>query len=138
MNAFRAYQQNKSTGWTRIDMLLTLFDATIRQTEEALAVVEASGPARAEILRHKARLGILALWAGVDNDGSELTRNLVNLYQFASNALAEGSAEKVRGALTVLRTLRKGFQGVREQAVELERAGAIPPIDAVCAIHAMG
>ena len=117
-------------------MLLSLFDTACDRTEEAAAAMTRADEELARRSRARARLVVLGLWSGVD-EGGEGT-NLVGLYQFVANALASGTLEQVRGSLEVLRTLREGFRGIRDEAIELERAGVIPPIDAICAIHALG
>ena len=137
MNPYARHQKQSSATSLRIDMLLSLFDAACERTEEATKAMMGSDNELARRLRARARLVVLGLWSGVD-DRSEQVVNLVGLYQFAANALASGTLEEVCGSLEVLRTLREGFQGIRDEAVELERSGAIPPIDAICAIHALG
>lgn len=138
MNPLGAYQRQTTPAWTRIDMLLALFDGAVERTEQAIAAAGSADEIKKRRLRARARLAVLGLWSGVISDGSELATNLVNLYRFAANALAGDDVEQMRAALGVLQTLRQGFLGVRTEAVELEQSGAIPPVDAVCAVHALG
>src|SRR5262249_3410079 len=138
MSPLAAYRGQTTLSLTRIDALLGLFDAAVERTERALAAAAGGEETEARLWRAKAQLTVLGLWAGGSNGGSEMPANLVRLYQFAANSLSDGNAEQVRGALTVLRTLREGFQGVRPEAVELERAGVIPPLDADHAVHLLG
>ncbi len=138
MNPYARYQLQASSTEPRIDMLLSLFDAACDRTEAALDAMAGADQETARRLRVRARLVVLGLWSGVDNDRREKGVNLVGLYQFVTKSLAEGSLEEVRGSLEVLRTLREGFRGIREEAIQLERDGVIPPIDAICAIHAVG
>ena len=118
-------------------MLLSLFDGACDRVADAAESMMGADEEVARRLRARARLVILGLWSGVD-DRSEESANFVGLYQFTANALASGTLEEVRGSLEVLRTLREGFRGIRDEAVDLERNGAIPPIDAICAIHVLG
>jgi hypothetical protein len=133
MSPHTLYERQASLAWTRIDLLLALFDAAIERGEQALA---AGDEAEARRLRARARLAILALWAGVDREGPS-AGNFIRLYEFADHAFTEGGPEQMRGALSALRTLREGFVGIRAEAAELERCGAIPPADATCAVHAL-
>ncbi len=133
------YERQASLAWTRIDLLLALFDAALERGEQALAAVAtvaAGDEAEAQRLRARARLAVLGLWAGVDRAGPS-AGNFVRLYEFADHAFTAGGPEQMRGALQVLRTLREGFVGIRAEAAELERCGAIPPADANCAVHAL-
>jgi len=137
MNPYTAYQRQSSPVWTRIDMLLALFDAAIERTEQLLDAMARQDGSSVLRMRARAQLVVLGLWSGVHEKGGEVSANLVSLYQFSAQALADGGAEQVRGALRVLRTLREGFDGVQAEAIDLERNGLIPPIDAVCAVRAL-
>ena len=138
MNPYARYRNQETPTTTRIDSLLSLFDAACERIDEAIEAMQGSDLELTRSLRTKARMVVLGLWSGVDIERGEGVSEMVSLYQFAANALATGTLEDVRGAANVLSTLREGFRGIREEAIELERTGVIPPIDAVCAVHAMG
>ncbi len=137
MNPIVSYQQQPAPTWPRIDALLALFDAAIERTAQTLDALGGPDPIAAAILRTKARLLVLGLWSGVDIQRGELATNLVKLYEFAAYALAEGTEKEIRAALSVLQTIRDGYGGIRDEAVALENDGAIPPLDGVCAVHAL-
>jgi flagellin-specific chaperone FliS len=138
MNPYARYRQQAAPTQTRIDSLLALFDAACERTGQAVRALEASDEVLARTSRVRARLVVLGLWAGVDQGRGGTAGEIVSLYRFAANALATGTLEDVRGALAVLNTLREGFRGIREEGVELERAGVIPPHDAICAVFVVG
>ena len=134
MNPYAAYQRQSAPAWTRIDMLLALFDGGVERCEQALAALERQDPLAAKKLLVKARLIVLGLASGVIADGDPLSTLKLQLYEYAQHSLEQGSVEDVRGALGVLRTLREGFRKIRPEAVALERSGVIPPINNAPAI----
>ena len=138
MNPYARYRHQDAPAPTRIDSLLSLFDAACERIDEAAEAMTGADLQLARTTRVRARLVVLGLWSGVDIERGAGANEIVSLYQFAANALATGTLEEVRGAADVLRTLREGFRGIREETIELERIGVIPPVDAICAIHAMG
>ncbi len=128
MNPYVTYQRQTTPAWTRIDMLLALFDGSIDRCEQALAAIQRQDQHTAKNLLVKARLIVLGLASGVVPDGDPVTTTMLQLYEYAQHALGQGTVEDVRGALNVLRILREGFQKIRAEAIDLERRGLIPPI----------
>lgn len=137
MNPFSTYQRQTAPSWTRIDMLLALFDGGVERCEQALAALERQDQRAAKNLLIKARLIVLGLASGVVFDGDPVTTTIVQLYEYAQHALGQGNVTDVRGALNVLRILRDGFQKVRSEAVDLERRGVIPPINNTSTLRAL-
>lgn len=129
MNPYRAYEQVHAAGWTRIDLLLALYDGAIAQLEQSLTLVEKGSESDARRALGQFQLLLSGLVAGVNPDGGELAVNFLRLYDFARHAAEEASAEKLRGALDVLTTLREGLGEIRPEAVRLEREGAIRAVD---------
>ena len=137
MNPYATYQRQTAPSWTRIDMLLALFDGGIERCEQALAALERQDQRTAKNLLVKARLIVLGLASGVVLDGDPVTTTIVQLYEYAQHALGQGNVADVRGALNVLRILREGFQKIRSEAVDLERRGMIPPINTTSTLRAL-
>jgi flagellin-specific chaperone FliS len=132
MNPYSAYKQNSSleatiAGWPRVDLLLTLYDKAIAQLEEGIAALRKADTESARAVFLKARLTVLGLAAGAVPQSGVVADNLLRLYEFVLHAFQEGNLEKLNGALKVLKTLREGFEGIRSEAIQLERAGEIPP-----------
>jgi flagellar protein FliS len=137
MNPYTKNQQQTVPSWTRIDMLLALFDGGVERCEQALAALERQDHAAAKKLLIKARLIVMGLASGVIADGDPVTTTILQLYEYALHSLAQGGIEGVRGTLNVLRILREGFQKIRPEAVELERSGVIPPINTTSTLQAL-
>ena len=127
MNPYLAYQNNQNSAWTRIDMLLALFDSAIGRLEAASTALRANDAAKAGPLLERSMAIVAELSAGLDFRYGELAVNLLRLYEYAVHCIASRTVEKVEGALGVLRELREGMLGIRDEAVRLEREGLIPP-----------
>jgi flagellin-specific chaperone FliS len=127
----RAYRPAAGAGSTRIDMLLTLFDAAIDRMDRASALLtsedgEACQMALAQ--RARAQLLVMGLASGIDlTAGDPTSVDLLRLYEFCARVLASGGREEIVKARDCLATVREGFRAIREEAVRLERSGAIPP-----------
>lgn len=137
MNPYSTYQSQSAPSWTRIDMLLALFDGGVERCEQALEALERQDQRAAKWLLVKARLIVLGLASGVIMDGDPVTTTILRVYEYAQHALGQGRVEDVRGALSVLCILREGFRKIRPEAVELERRGLIPPINTTSTLRAL-
>ncbi len=126
MDPRTAYREQYSPGWTRVDMLLALYDGAIARLEEAEAALWRGDRKAALPLLNRAQLIVCELAAGVDLN-YPLAGNFLHLFGFAGRAISATTAEHVGEALRVLRTLREGFAKVRDEAARLEREGRIPP-----------
>lgn len=128
MNPYLAYKKPEpTTGWTRIDLLLALYDKALGRLDGADDALRAGDESGATTLLIKTQLILNALASGVDvSVDPERGANMLRLYEFAANEIRTPRAEGVANARKVLRTLREGFEAVRAEANELERTGAIP------------
>jgi flagellin-specific chaperone FliS len=131
MKPHKVYTSRKlgSSGWTRIDMLLALYNAAIDALEQAQLAQQQDDPSAAASQLVRANKVILGIISGLDLDASPedgVAGNICRLAVFALDRIREGDAE---AALGVLRTLRDGYEGICEEARELERRGAIPPLE---------
>ena len=131
MNPYLAYQNNQNPAWTRIDMLLALYDGAIGRLEAASAALLLNDAVKAGPLLERSLAIVAELAAGLDFRHGELPVNLLRLYEFAVHCIATRTVGKVEDALGVLRELREGMLGIRDEAVRLEREGLIPPANTV-------
>jgi flagellar biosynthetic protein FliS len=134
MNALHAYRQQQALSWTRIDMLLALYRGAIDRLERALAAIERADASTAKPLLLRAQRMVTELLAGIDLQYGDLPDRLAKLYTFVLRAIGQGTVEQIRSAISVLKTLQEGLEGIRDQAVNMERSGEIPPIDAGAAL----
>lgn len=131
MKGLKAYQQQTGTGWTRIDLLLALYDGAIDQIELAASALAQKDSQAAKPLLHRAGLLVSGMVAGTNPEGGDISFNLLRLYEHVLHGLQTGRPDNLKSALDVLRTLREGFLGIRADAQQLERSGSIPPADSV-------
>ncbi|MBX9582086.1 MAG: flagellar protein FliS [Gemmataceae bacterium] len=128
MNPYRAYRpQETVAGWTRIEMVLALYDKALDRLDRAAVALRAGDvpAARPELAKVQLIVGELA--AGVRPDASpETGANLLRLFEFVADRLRVPAADRVADARKVLATLREGFEAVREDANRLEKAGQVP------------
>jgi flagellar biosynthetic protein FliS len=135
LNPYKAYQQNRNASQTRIDVTLALYEEIMGKTEKALAALRSRDQVAAQKHLAAAHLGIAALASAFDARAGELAFNLLRLYEFVGRCLMAATTTKVEAALTVLRNLYEGFLEIRSEAVNLERSGAIAPVDQVRTFH---
>jgi flagellar biosynthetic protein FliS len=129
MNALRAYQTNSAPACTRIDVLLALFEGAIERLQAAAAMMRQNNPFPAMSLLAKAQLIVAELASGVNPDAGEVSVNLLRLYEFVSYSITTRRPGQLDAAVRVLCSLKQGFDTIRDEAVELERKGAIPAVD---------
>jgi flagellin-specific chaperone FliS len=138
MNPYQKYRrQEELANWTRADLLLALFDKSLERLDRAEALLQAGDPIGATSLLAKAQLTVMGLASGVNVEvNPENGTNMLRLYEFVVHELRQPRAEGIANARKVLRTLREGFEAIRDEANELERRGQIPPLDHVQLVHA--
>lgn len=138
MNPYQKYRhQEEPIGWTRIDLLLALYDKALERLDRAEAALRAGDRATAIPQLAKTQLIVTELAAGVRVEvNPEANTNVLRLYEFVANELAKASFEAIASARKVLRTLREGFEAVRAEANELERTGRLPTADQLRMVHA--
>ena len=138
MNPYLAYKKPEPTAdWTRIDLLLALYDKALDRLAGADAALRAGDTAGATGSLIKVQLILNALASGVDvGVDRERGTNTLRLYEYAANELRAPRLEGIANARTVLGTLRAGFEAVRAEANELERTGAIPPAEQMQMVRA--
>ncbi len=135
MNAYRTYQQNSTPACNRIDLLLALFDGAIERLESAADELRRTNPYPALSLMAKAQLIVAELASGVNPEAGEISVNLLRLYEFVSYCISTRQPDQLDASVRVLRTLKQGFDAIRDEAVELERNGAIPAVDVNHFVH---
>jgi flagellar secretion chaperone FliS len=131
MTGYRAYKPTEPTaGFTRIDLLLALYDKALERMDTAADALDRNDPATAIPQLSKTQLIVNELAAGVRVEvNPESNTNLLRLYEFVSHELAKATVPAIRGAQKLLRTLREGFEAVRAEANELERSGQLAKAD---------
>jgi flagellar secretion chaperone FliS len=108
----------------RIDVVLALYDGAIERIESAQKLLRARNRFAALPLIGKSQLIVSELAAGVKLEVDEdMGTNYLLLYEFIVNRLKDATLPSLEDALKILKTLREGFAGIREEAISMERRG---------------
>lgn len=125
MNPYKTAQESSITHWTRVEMLIAIYDKAISHIEHMKA---ASDEAVATTQRLKAVRLVTHLLAGLNHEHGDIPRQIEALLEFVNHCLTESTDETAANAIKVLSTLREAFEGIRTQAVEMEASGELPPL----------
>ena len=126
--------ENMVKGWTRIDMLLNLYERAIFAVEVAGAAVETDDNACVQSQTLEAQKFVLALHSGLKPDECEVAHSVARLLSFVMLRIEEKNFAEAK---RFLQKLHASFSQIRETAVELEAGGVIPPIDDANVFEAM-
>ncbi|MBL8849704.1 MAG: flagellar protein FliS [Planctomycetaceae bacterium] len=134
MSPHFSYQRNAASAWTRIDLLLTVYDVGIQTAHgalNALAQGDDDGVTRQRLKFYRVLMQILD---GLDTK-YETTQNIQRLTLYMFDRASKGRPADWQAVLKVLNILREGFGAIRDQAVELESRGVVPAVDAASAVN---
>ena len=133
MNPYQKYRRlDEAVHQTRMDSLLALLDKVLARLDKAEAAFRAGNTTAAVPEISKAQLIVVALATGVRaHVNTEINMSILRLYEFAVRNLTTPSLEGIATARTAIRTIRNGFEPLRDEANALERAGTIPPLDRI-------
>lgn len=124
MSPHFSYQRSTAASWTRIDLLLTVYDVGIQTANAALAALAEDDGAEATRQRLKFYRVLMQILDGLDAQ-YEMTQNIQRLALYMFDRSTHGTASDWRSVLKILHTLREGFQAIRDEAVELESRGQV-------------
>jgi len=109
-------------------MLLAIYDGTLDRIRKADAAVQTGDLAVAESHRLAAQRLVLQLIGGIDLKYGEVSEKTRDLCLHVMQQLNEATPEAFAHSIQILETLRAGFEGIREEAIELESQGEIPAV----------
>ena len=127
MSSIEHYNKHhlKGAGWTRIEMLLTIYERAIHHvTELKIANDNDDGEAYANHLLNAQR-AILAIHAGLKPEDDEIALNIARLLHFVTTRL---EIDAFDDAIKTLKAMHEGFSAIRDEANQLELSGQIPPL----------
>lgn len=131
MNPYLKYQANQSYSWTRIDMLVLIYDQAVTTLKEGTRLLEQDRVSEMTPVSLKAMKTLLAIFEGLNLSKGDLPVQVLRLVIFAMDQIATRSPEAWRSAAEVMDTLREGFLEIQDQARKDEFEGRIPALDAV-------
>ncbi|MFV0443361.1 MAG: hypothetical protein ACK5Q5_07305 [Planctomycetaceae bacterium] len=130
MHPHNAYRRSRAETWTRIEMLLEIYDAcltSLHAGRDALQHTPTSQLAPQIILKAQQRLLLLLEGVNVQHNPSG-----VPMQQLLSACVQWVARPDIRGwqaAIRIITQFREAFQTIRAEASQLELTGAIPPLD---------
>lgn len=131
MNPYLKYQANQSYSWTRIDMLVLIYDQAVTTLKEGARLLEQDRASEITPVSLKAMRTLLAIFEGLNLSKGDLPVQVLRLVVFAMDQITTRSPEAWRSAAAVMDTLREGFLEIQDQARKDEFEGRIPALDAV-------
>lgn len=123
-----AYKSQSPQPWTRIELLLALYDRAVENLDNCLGSLAKNDTASYVLQRTRAAAIVTAIRSGVLTEYGEIPNKVDQLCEYVQMCLAEGTGERISSARKVMNSLREGFKGICDEANRLERAGEIPSL----------
>ena len=129
MNPHQQYRRTSSWGWTRIDMLIHIYNHTINALLNGAELLErASTESELIAARADAQKKILLIADGLAVEQGGTAVNVMQLCVFALEQIQTESAEAWRSSATVFSTVREGFLEIQDEVREQEQSGKLPAL----------
>lgn len=131
MNPHLKYRAVQSYSWTRIDMLILIYDQAVATLNEGARLLEQKRLPELPPINLKALRILLAIADGLDLEKGDLPAQILRLVVYALDQIKTQSADSWKSAASVMNTLREGFVEIQDEARKDEYEGRIPALDAV-------
>ena len=126
MTEYKNYSlETMVNGWTRIDMLLALYDRAIAAIEFAKLAKQSDDTGLMTNQLIEANKFLLGLHSGLDTENDQVAVDVARLLNFVMLRLEEQNFDE---AIHFLSKLQSTFEQIRDEASSLEKAGKIPPL----------
>ena len=116
---------NMIKGLSRIDMLLVLYDRAIASLEAAKSAKESNDQKMQQQYGYEANKLIMGIHSGLDTEKYPVAVDVARLLHFIMTRIEQ---QDFSDAIKFTKQLRESYAQIREQAVQLENNGEIPPI----------
>lgn len=126
--AHQAYRQSTKTSLTRIDMLIALYETTLRSIGLGLAAQMEGDISQFEIQRIRVYKCLVALLDGINVEQGEVARNIQQLCMYCGTLILSGKPDQWKATQRILQPLYDSFAKIRNTAVEMELSGEIPAL----------
>ena len=127
MDAYQNYSlETTVSGWTRIDMLIALYDRSIANIRFAQLAKQSNDTRLMTNKLIETNKFILALHSGLNIEQDRVAVDVARLLNFVMLRLEEQNFEE---AIYFLEKLQSTFEQIREEATALEKSGKIPPLN---------
>ena len=120
MSAHQAYTSSRQHGWTRIDMLIALYQATLHSMEQLERQLAEGRTLPATQMKIQRRL--LGILAGLDLSAGDLPMQIAQLVRWALSQLPSPDPQVWRKVIQSFRTICQAYESIRPEAAEQELA----------------
>ena len=131
MNPHLKYRTATAYGWTRIDMLIQVYDMAIDAMKNGIEIIDGTREGDITDARIDAQRKVLLIADGLAVDQGGTAVDVLNLCLFVFDKIPSDKVADWKDALRILETLREGFVSIQNEAREAERNGSIPALDTV-------
>ncbi len=123
MGALQVYSSSRRHSWTKIDMLIALYQATLFSMEQLqLQLAEGRVNPATQIQLQRRLIGILA---GLDLSAGELPIGIGQLVRWALSQLPTPDPQVWRHVIKSFRTVHQAYEMIRPEAAEHELSGQL-------------
>ncbi|MCP4787906.1 MAG: hypothetical protein GY903_34300 [Fuerstiella sp.] len=129
MNPHLKYRNAKAIAWTRIDMLLVIYEAAIEALDHGIGIIESQDHSELLHAQIDAQRKILLIAEGLSIDEDATAVHIMNLCVFVLDQIQTDKLEQWQTSLRLIETLHEGFQEIADDARELERTGQVPQLE---------
>lgn len=120
-----AYRRNTQSGWTRIEMLLAIYDGAINSIDSGIELMQQGRTQDYPAAQLRSVELCLLLISGIDVNASSTAVQIHQLCIFCLGQLKTMEIANWEDARSILATLREGFEAIREEGNDLESSGVI-------------
>ncbi len=118
MSAYQTYSDSRRHSWTRIDMIIALYQATLLSMEQLqIQLAEGRVHPTTQVQLQRRLLGILA---GLDLSAGDLPVGIGQLVRWALSQLSTPDPQVWSQVIKSFRTICQAYESIRLEAAEQE------------------
>jgi len=125
---YQAYRDQATADWSRIDMLIALFDKAIDVLDKIYLARDDNDEIQYQTQAMFFMQVMMHFRTGLNPEYGELPSQMLRLYEYIEHSVVSRDAEKLNSARSILAELRESYNSIRDKAAELEEQGEIPPL----------
>lgn len=123
------YKSTQATSWTRIDMLLHIYDHAICALKAGMQALDRNESLDSGSLRRDAQTRVMLIVEGLDLKQGEVPQNIMRICTHILDVTCRDDACEWERCASLLEVIRSGFAEVQDEARQAEADGAIPPLE---------
>ena len=123
MGAHQTYSGSRQHSWTRIDMVIALYHATLISMEQLERQLAEGRVLPATQMKLQRRL--LGIFSGLDLSAGDLPIQIGQLVRWALSQLPNPDPQVWRQVIRSFRTISQAYESIRPEVAEQELAGEL-------------